>query len=381
MEGLEFNIFDEDVMSQEEGIFNEDNEGNPNPDENSDNKDKNKTTDVDPESIFNDEDDDESSQEGVSSDEDSKNKGDSTSQKSGSSPKNTYSSIAAALKEDGVLLNLEDDDIANINTPDDFAEVIEKEVTKRLDDSQRRMKEALDYGVQPEEVTQYERTINYLNTLDEDTISAEDEQGETLRRQLIFQDYINRGFSQEKAKKEVEKSFSAASDVEDALEALEGNKQFFIDSYNKLITDAKSASETEKKTIQKQAEELRKSILSTEKPYEGITLSKDRRQKIYDSITKVVAKTADGRGLNAIQKYEQDNPVEYKQKLATLFELTDGFKKLDALISGKANKQTRQSLKELEHTLRNTPTYADGRLKLANGSEDEESYQGLRLDV
>lgn len=381
MEGLEFNIFDEDVMSQEEGIFNEDNEGNPNPDENSDNKDKNKTTDVDPESIFNDEDDDESSQEGVSSDEDSKNKGDSTSQKSGSSPKNTYSSIAAALKEDGVLLNLEDDDIANINTPDDFAEVIEKEVTKRLDDSQRRMKEALDYGVQPEEVTQYERTINYLNTLDEDTISAEDEQGETLRRQLIFQDYINRGFSQEKAKKEVEKSFSAASDVEDALEALEGNKQFFTDSYNKLITDAKSASETEKKTIQKQAEELRKSILSTEKPYEGITLSKDRRQKIYDSITKVVAKTADGRGLNAIQKYEQDNPVEYKQKLATLFELTDGFKKLDALISGKANKQTRQSLKELEHTLRNTPTYADGRLKLANGSEDEESYQGLRLDV
>ena len=381
MEGLEFNIFDEDVMSQEEGIFNEDNEGNPNPDENSDNKDKNKTTDVDPESIFNAEDRDESSQEGVSSDEDSKNKGGSTSQKSGSSPKNTYSSIAAALKEDGVLLNLEDDDIANINTPDDFAEVIEKEVTKRLDDSQRRMKEALDYGVQPEEVTQYERTINYLNTLDEDAISAEDEQGETLRRQLIFQDYINRGFSQEKAKKEVEKSFSAASDVEDALEALEGNKQFFTDSYNKLITDAKSASETEKKTIQKQAEDLRKNILSTEKPYEGITLSKDRRQKIYDSITKVVAKTADGRGLSAIQKYEQDNPVEYKQKLATLFELTDGFKKLDALISGKANKQTRQSLKELEHTLRNTPTYADGRLKLANGSEDEESYQGLRLDV
>lgn len=381
MEGLEFNIFDEDVMSQEEGIFNEDNEGNPNPDENSDNKDKNKTTDVDPESIFNAEDNDDSSQEGVSSDEDSKNKGDSTSQKSGSSPKNTYSSIAAALKEDGVLLNLEDDDIASINTPDDFAEVIEKEVTKRLDDSQRRMKEALDYGVQPEEVTQYERTINYLNTLDEDAISAEDEQGETLRRQLIFQDYINRGFSQEKAKKEVEKSFSAASDVEDALEALEGNKQFFTDSYNKLINDAKAASEAEKKTIQKQAEELRKSILSTEKPYEGITLSKDRRQKIYDSITKVVAKTADGRGLNAIQKYEQDNPVEYKQKLATLFELTDGFKKLDALISGKANKQTRQSLKELEHTLRNTPTYADGRLKLANGSEDEESYQGLRLDV
>ena len=374
MEDLELNIFDEDVETQEQEII----ENNDNP-ENKENKENNKTTDVDPESIFND--DEDSSQEGVSSDEDSKNKGDSTSQKSGSSPKNTYSSIAAALKEDGVLLNLEDDDVNNINTPDDFAEVIEKEVTKRLDDSQRRMKEALDYGVQPEEVTQYERTINYLNTLDEDIISSEDEQGETLRRQLIFQDYVNRGFSQERAKKEMEKSFSAGTDVEDAKEALESNKEFFIDSYNKTIQEAKKESENEKKLIQKQAEDLKKAILNTEKPYEGISLSKDRRQKIYDSITKVVDKTADGRGLNAIQKYEQENPIEYKQKLATLFELTDGFKNLDVLISGKANKQTRKSLRELDHVLRNTPTYADGRLKLANGSEDAEAYQGLRLDI
>lgn len=374
MEDLELNIFDEDVETQEQEII----ENNDNP-ENKENKENNKTTDVDPESIFND--DEDSSQEGVSSDEDSKNKGDSTSQKSGSSPKNTYSSIAAALKEDGVLLNLEDDDVNNINTPDDFAEAIEKEVTKRLDDSQRRMKEALDYGVQPEEVTQYERTINYLNTLDEDIISSEDEQGETLRRQLIFQDYVNRGFSQERAKKEMEKSFSAGTDVEDAKEALESNKEFFIDSYNKTIQEAKKESENEKKLIQKQAEDLKKAILNTEKPYEGISLSKDRRQKIYDSITKVVDKTADGRGLNAIQKYEQENPIEYKQKLATLFELTDGFKNLDVLISGKANKQTRKSLRELDHVLRNTPTYADGRLKLANGSEDEEAYQGLRLDI
>ena len=374
MEDLELNIFDEDVETQEQEII----ENNDNP-ENKENKENNKTTDVDPESIFND--DEDSSQEGVSSDEDSKNKGDSTSQKSGSSPKNTYSSIAAALKEDGVLLNLEDDDVNNINTPDDFAEAIEKEVTKRLDDSQRRMKEALDYGVQPEEVTQYERTINYLNTLDEDIISSEDEQGETLRRQLIFQDYVNRGFSQERAKKEMEKSFSAGTDVEDAKEALESNKEFFIDSYNKTIQEAKKESENEKKLIQKQAEDLKKAILNTEKPYEGISLSKDRRQKIYDSITKVVDKTADGRGLNAIQKYEQENPIEYKQKLATLFELTDGFKNLDVLISGKANKQTRKSLRELDHVLRNTPTYADGRLKLANGSEDAEAYQGLRLDI
>lgn len=362
---LEFNIFDEDVNEQEETSSEED-------------KEINKTTDVDPESIFAEDDD---TQEDVGSDEDSKNKENSTSKKSSTSPKNTYSSIAAALKNDGVLLNLEDEDIDSINTPDDFAEVIEKEVTKRLDDSQRRMKEALDYGVAPEEVSTFERTITYLDSLNEDTISAEDEAGENLRRQLIFQDYVNRGFNQERAKKEMEKSFNAGTDVEDALESLQSNKEYFTEQYQDQIKEAKQVAEVEKKAIQKQADELKKNILNSESPYEGIKLPKDRRQKIYDSITKVVDKTKDGRGLNIIQKYEQDNPVEYKQKLATLFELTNGFKNFDVLIQGKVNKETRSHLRELEHKLKNTPTYSDGRLKLANGSDDENSYQGLRLDI
>ena len=377
MEDLEFNIFDEDVMAQEEA-FDE------NKSESSDEKETNKTkqpTDVDPESIFENEEENEESQESVSRDEDSKNKGDSASKKSGSSPQNTYSSIAAALREDGVLLNLEEDDINTINGPDDFAEVIEKEVTKRLDDAQRRIKEALDYGVEPEEVNQYETTIKYLDSLDDDTISAEDDQGELLRKQLIFQDFVNRGFSEARARKEMEKSFSAGTDVEDAKEALESNKEYFSKAYQTSVNKAKEAIEAEKKTLQRQAEELKKNILNTEEPYEGIKLNKDRRQKIFDSITKVVGKAADGRGLNVIQKYELENPVEFKQKLATLFELTDGFKKLDVLVQGKVNKETRKSLRELEHTLKNTPTYSDGRLRLANGSEDEDSYQGMRLDV
>ena len=377
MEDLEFNIFDEDVMAQEEA-FDE------NKSESSEEKETNKTkppTDVDPESIFENEEENEESQESVSRDEDSKNKGDSTSKKSGSSPQNTYSSIAAALREDGVLLNLEEDDINTINGPDDFAEVIEKEVTKRLDDAQRRIKEALDYGVEPEEVNQYETTIKYLDSLDEDTISSESDEGELLRKQLIFQDFVNRGFSEARARKEMEKSFSAGTDVEDAKEALESNKEYFNQAYQTSVNKAKEAIEAEKKLLQRQAEELKKNILNTEEPYEGIKLNKDRRQKIFDSITKVVGKTADGRGLNAIQKYELENPVEFKQKLATLFELTDGFKKLDVLVQGKVNKETRKSLRELEHTLKNTPTYSDGRLRLANGSEDEDSYQGMRLDV
>lgn len=41
----------------------------------------------------------------------------------------------------------------------------------------------------------FEKTLNILNSIKEDDINAETEDGENLRRQLIYQDYINRGFS------------------------------------------------------------------------------------------------------------------------------------------------------------------------------------------
>lgn len=383
MENLEFNIFDEDITGQEffsDEENTEDQDAGQTSSENTDKEDKNITTDVDPETIFGSDTEDDA-QESVGSDEDKKDKGNSTSRKSSHSPNNTYSSIAAALKEDGVLLNLEDEDVLSIEGADDFAEIIEKEVTKRMDDSQRRIKEALDYGVAPTDVSNYEKTLNYLDSLDDDAIKDESDKGVLLRQQLLFQDYVNRGFSESRAKREMEKSFNAGTDIEDSLESLASNKQYFREQYADLVNTAKEETQAQKEAVKQQMEELKKSILDTEEPYEGVKLSKTKRQKIYNSLTKVVSRTKDGRGLNAIQKYEMENPIEFKQKLATLFELTDGFTKLSTLVQGKVGKENRRNLKELEHALRNTPTYPDGRLKLANAIEDENSYQGLRLDI
>ena len=76
-------------------------------------------------------------------------------------------------------------------------------------------------------VKQYENTINYLESIQEDAINDEGKDGENLRKQLIFQDFINRGFSEERANREVTKSFNSGNDIEDAKEALAGNKEFF----------------------------------------------------------------------------------------------------------------------------------------------------------
>ena len=80
-----------------------------------------------------------------------------------------------------------------------FAELIEKQIQARFDEKQKRIDEALGVGVEPSAIQQYERTLDYLDGISDDTISDESEKGETLRKQLIYQDFINRGYSKERA--------------------------------------------------------------------------------------------------------------------------------------------------------------------------------------
>lgn len=369
----------DNILTDEEtasSLFEEQNDTSP--DEGKE-KDTNETTDVNPDTIFS-----EDSQESVSGeDEDIQETEDPNSKKnkSGSSP-NFYSSLTTALKEDGVLPDLEDEDLAKVQSPEDFASIIEKQIEARLEGVQKRVKEALDYGVEPSEIKSYETTISYLDGLTDDTIEDETDAGINLRKSLIFQDFINRGFSEARAKRETEKSVNGGTDIEDAKEALISNRDYFKKSYKTLIDESKEEVERENKLQKQLTEEFRKKSLETEAPFEGVKLDKRVRQSIYDTATKAVAKSADGQMLTAIQKYEKENPIDFRYKLATIFTLTDGFKNLDGLVRGKVKKETSKSLRELEHTLRGNSTLGNGSLKLANGfGEDANSSSGLRLDV
>lgn len=371
------NLFVDDEETQETPPANE---------ETSDKEDKEKnkeeTTEVvdvdtlfadEPESVGSGKEDNTKEKEGTESDKEK-----------GTSPKNNfYSSIAKALKEEGIFPDLDDETANNIKAPEDFAEAVEKQIQARFDERQKRIDEALNAGIEPSEIKRYENTLSYLNSLQDNALSDETEKGEKLRQQLIFQDFINRGYSKERAQREVQKSFNSGTDIEDAKEALASNKEFFQNEYDNLVKEAQEEEKKEAQERKEQAEKLKKSILEDTKVFGDIQIDKATRQKVFDNISKPVYKDPEtGELFTAIQRYEMENRTEFLKNVGLLFTLTDGFKNLDGLVKGKVRKEVKKGLRELEHTLNNTSRTSDGNLKFASGVEDDpESFIGKDWDL
>lgn len=345
--------------------------------EDKDNKTTTEIPEVDPESLF-----DES--ESVGSEKvDTKGKESTSSKETGASPKtNFYSSIASALKEEGILSDLDDETLSKIESPEDFAEAMEAQLKAQLDERQKRIDEALQVGIEPNEIRKYEETISYLNTITEDAIIDESAEGEKLRKQLIFQDFLNRGFSKERAQRETQKSISSGSDVEDAKEALASNKEYFKQEYDNIIAEAREAEEAKKARLKKEAADLKKAILEDKEVFEGLELDKTTREKVYNSISKPVYRDPEtGEYLTAVQKYERDNRPDFLKKLGVLFTLTDGFTNLDKLVKPTAKKQVRKSLRELEYTINTTRRNADGSLNFMSGVSDDPESKVSDYDI
>lgn len=324
--------------------------------------------------------------ESVGSEEETKEKKDASPVEGETSPDNFYSSIANALVEDGILQNLDEKKLANIQTAEDFAEAISEHIQNQLDERQKRVSEALSLGVEPSEIQKYERFISILDNVTEEKITSEDEEGENLRKNLIYQDCLNKGFSKEKAMKMVDRSIKAGTDIEDAREALQDNKSFYKAQYDSMLEEAKEAEAEEQKNFKKQAEELRTSILEEDKAFGDITLDKSTRQRVYDSIMKpVYTDPESGERLTAVQKYELEHRTEFLKNVGLLFVLTDGFKSIDRLVTDKVKKETKKNLRSLEHTLRGgNNSFKGGNLSFANNSGDtdpESLFKGWKLSV
>ena len=353
---------------------------------NQENDDTNKTTEVDSESLFEEETVEQPESVGSEKTE-VEGKGGSTTDTGGdTSPnENFYSSIANAVAEDGVFPNLDQETVKKAEDAESFSKLFDLEVEARLTDIQKRVKNALEDGVEPDEIRKYEGALDYLAKLTEQQLTEEGERGERIRYNLIYQDYINKGMSPEKAEKLATRSIDSGNDLDDAKEALQSNKDFFQSEYDKLLDNAKKEAEKEKERVRKEADALKNTLLNDKTLMGDIDVTDTIRKKTFDNISKAVYKDPDtGEYLTAIQKYERDNRADFLKYVGLVFTLTDGFKDFNSLAAGKVKREIKKGVADLEKTLNSTKRNSSGSLTMVTSAkEDPESFigKGLKLDI
>lgn len=296
---------------------------------------------------------------------------DAVTQKSdGSSPKKFYSSIASALKDDGIFPDFTDEELNAVESPEDFAELFEKALSARMDERMKRIDSALGNGADPSQVKMYEQTLSYLSSITEEAISDESDEGENLRKQLIYNDLINRGYSQEKAAREIEKSFKSGSDIDDAKDALSALNNFYQNGYAQLQKDAKAKAEAAREEQKQNAEKLRKMVLEDEISIGDSKLDKKTRQRVLDAVSKPMYKDPDtGQLLTQVQKFQKENPLEFLKQIGMWFVLTDGGKNASGLVKEQLRAEKNKGIRELERKINSSSLNSDGSLRYMSGTQ------------
>lgn len=340
--GDDFEINFEGFETPDEGVEDE----NENiEDQNEDPDKKNLSEDEDPEKVA--EEEDESS--GDDSDDDT-------------SP-NLYSSLVTILHDEGLLPSL---DLASteIKSPAELAEAFKAEIDAQ---SNLRLEDYLRH-VNLENIARSNTNLRSYSEIDDDKLDSDLE----LAKNLIYQDYINQGLSEERSSRLLNKLVDLGEDEikEEARTSLESLKAFElkkIESEKEQYQIRMKQQAEEQEKIQKQ---IKDSIYNSKEFIEGLPVTNSIKDRVYKSMNDVVSKNPDtGELENKLMKSRREDPLNFDLKLYYLYELTNGFSSFKNIVNSTKSK----AVKDLEKTLRDTKVKDSG---LPTFLQDEQSYMG-----
>lgn len=283
-----------------------------------------------------------------------------------SSP-NLYSSISNVLFEQGILPSLESSE--NIKTVDDFTNVLKKEIDLQ---TQLKVDEYLS-NLDLEAIGQSRKANIDLDKMDESYFKENLE----IAKNIILEDYINQGLSEDRAKKMLRKTIDLGEDVliEDALESKESLK---------LFNAKKEAFEleryTENQKLQKIEQEkidnqIKQFIFDSKEVIKGIPNTKAISDKVFKSMTEVVAKNpVTGELENKFINDRSKNPIQFDTKMYYLYELTNGFEdltKIKTTVTSTATKNLEKILRKTKFEDNGTPGYLSDPNSYSNGYGSE----------
>ena len=271
-----------------------------------------------------------------------------------------FTGVAEILKGQGFFADLEKiDDIKDANS---LAEAFDKEVQARLTEQQRQIQSYMNQGIPVSEVNKIDQAIQEVNAITDEHLTASPE----LAERLIVAELQNKGLDEGTVKMVLDSAKSQNILLDKAKEALQSRKGTLASMREKVVQDAQAARQSELDRQAEQQKQIEKALESTE--VFGRKVTPTSIQKLKSLANTPVAYTADGRPLNALMKYQQDNPVDFEHKMLYLFSVTNGFKDLKSFDRSAESRVTR--------------SFRDAVIKTRQGTQDSlpETTNGIKFN-
>lgn len=243
-----------------------------------------------------------------------------------------YSNLAAEFKAKGVLPEL---DVSKIKSLKDIEDAIKNQIDNGLTERQKFIEDAQRSGAPVSEVSEKAETIDKLKRVTPEFLN--DERNLQFRMTAIVQDFMQKGYSEERATSMAQRSVDAGTDIEDAQFALNDLIKAEEAALKGLIDGAKNQE-------QDSLNNIKNYIADTPEVIPGISLTNSQKDELYDQMTTSVSDDRD----NAFMAAQKADPVGSRIKLEALFYLTKGL--TDFSIFGA--KQETKITNDLENLIR-----------------------------
>lgn len=248
------------------------------------------------------------------------------------SPSSPLTSLTSALREDGVLSSLSEDEVKDIKSGEDLIKVLRKQIEDNeysdLSLDQQEYLKALRSGVPDATYREVKSTVTKLNELRPEQLESDD--AEEFRKQVLVKDFMTKGFDQAEAEKYALRSVELGEDIEDSKKALGRIKATEETRLRQLSADAEHRQKQVTEDYNKRVNELKLKVDNTNEILPNVKINESTQGKIFDLMTKTAGYDRNNNPVNAVVKNMMEDQ-EYLVKLNYLHVLTDGFKDFSSL--------------------------------------------------
>jgi hypothetical protein len=248
------------------------------------------------------------------------------------SPSSPLTSLTSALREDGVLSSLSEDEVKDIKSGKDLIKVLRKQIEDNeysdLSEDQQEYLKALRTGVPDNAYREAKNTVTRLNELNPEQL--ESDSAENFRRQVLVRDFVNKGFDEAEAEKYAARSAELGEDIEDSKKALERLKDTEAQRLKLLSSQAEQKQKTATEDYNRRVNDLKLKVDNTKEILPNVKINENTQGKVFDLMTKTAGYDRNNNPVNAVVKNMMEDQ-EYLVKLNYLHVLTDGFKDFSSL--------------------------------------------------